>query len=57
MSVPTVPTRTEAEPLDSGELEINAPLVESIGQAPDAEVAPKARIQFASRTTGSRSFP
>jgi NAD+ synthase len=30
MSVPTVPTRTEAEPLDSGELEINAPLVESI---------------------------
>jgi NAD+ synthase len=30
MSAPTVPTRTEAEPLDSGELEINAPLVESI---------------------------
>jgi NAD+ synthase len=30
MSAPTVPTRTEAEPLDSGELEINAALVESI---------------------------
>ena len=30
MNAPTVPTRTEAEPLDSGELEINAPLVESI---------------------------
>jgi NAD+ synthase len=30
MSAPTVPTRTAAEPLDSGDLEINAPLVESI---------------------------
>jgi NAD+ synthase len=30
MSAPTVPTKPASEPLDSGELEINAPLVESI---------------------------
>jgi NAD+ synthase len=30
MSAPTVPTRVDAEPLDSGELEINAALVEGI---------------------------
>jgi NAD+ synthase len=30
MSVPTLPTESQAEPLDSAELEINAPLVRSI---------------------------
>src|SRR5258708_11176059 len=30
MSVPTLPTESRAEPLDSAELEINAPLVRSI---------------------------